>query len=176
VEIITKAHWRGWNSDDEEVAKWARESTDENFRVYGEQLEALRKRLNERNFHFFKSSLHDGRLISFSVGDGLHLELENGKPVTIRDFYRTSVQIRMLNAEFNAVYDLKYQGVSKAVFDFPSDDPLWGKNIDDWGYDELSEVNEKILRHEILFSSGSTVLIEFEKFSFKKKLLKGSRY
>lgn len=120
--------------------------------------------------------MHDARVISFAAGDGLHIDLESGKPASIEDFYRTSAEIRVLSADFDAIYHLKYGNVSKAVFDFPSDDPLWGNNIGDWGYDELSEVNEKILRHEILFSSGGTVLIEFENFTYTRTDYRGCRY
>lgn len=176
MEFITKRHWRGWNSRDEKESDWARKSTDENFKRYAEQLEKLRSRLNERNYRFFRNGLHDARLISFCAGDGLHIDFDEDRKVSINDFYRTSVEVKVLNAEFDAIYHLKYGKVSKSVFDFPSDEPLWGNNIDDWGYDELTEVNERILRHEVLFSSGTTILIEFEKFSFTKTKYNGSRY
>jgi hypothetical protein len=169
MRIITKRHWRGWNSDDPKESDWATTSANENWTAYREQLESLRSRLSKKNFEFFKKGLHDARLISFSVGDGLHLDLSGNNPVKINDFYRTSVEIKVLNAEFDAVYFLKYQKVSKSVFDFPSDEPLWGNHIDDWGYDELSSVDDKVFRHEILFSSGTTVLIEFEKFSVSRR-------
>ncbi|HMS43402.1 MAG TPA: hypothetical protein PKE69_24445 [Pyrinomonadaceae bacterium] len=175
MEIITKKHWLGWNTDDKEVFDWARKSSDENFKIYAERLEKLRPRLKERNYEFFKKGLHDGRLIAFSVGEGLYLDFESNLPLTLRNFSKTSVSMKVINGDFDAVYDLKYERVSKAVFDFPSESPLWGNSIDDWGYDELSEVDEKILKHEVLFSSGTTILIEFEKFSFKKKKYKGSR-
>ena len=176
MEIITKRHWRGWNSDDQREAEWAVRTSDENILRYAQRLEALRPRLKERNYRFFKGGLHDGRLIAFCVGDGLHLDLAKMESVSIRDFYKTTVQIKVLDADFAAVYDLKYQGVSRSVFDFPSEEPLWGNNVDDWGYDELSEVDDRKLRHEILFSSGTTILIEFEKFSFKKTNYDGRRY
>lgn len=175
MEIVTKRHWRGWNSDDEKEAIWAEKSAYENFEIYAERLEKLRPRLKERNYRFFKNGLHDARLISFCVGDGLHLDF-GSSGVSIRDFYKTSVRIRVLSAEFDSIYDLKYGKVSKSVVDFPSDEPLWGNNIDDWGYDELSEVNDKVLRHEVLFSSGATILIEFEKFSYTKTRYGGGRY
>lgn len=176
MRIITKRHWQGWNSEDPKEVDWATKSSEENFRVYEQQLEKLRARLGQRNFGFFKHGLHDARLISFCAGDGLHLDLSKKRSVTIKDFYRTSVEIKVLNAEFDAIYLLKYGKVARSVFDFPSDEPLWGNNIDDWGYDELSEVDEKILRHEVLFSSGTTILIEFEKFAFTKSKYNGSRY
>ncbi len=144
--------------------------------MYAERLEKLRGRLNKRNWEFFRNGLHDSRLVSFSVGDGLHIDFENGPPVNITDFYKTSVRIKVLNADFDFLYELKYGKVSKCIFDFPSDEPLWGENVDDWGYDEISELNEKILRHEVLFSSGATFLIDFERFSYTRAAYKGSRH
>ena len=176
MEIITKKHWRGWNSEDKEFSDWARKSTDENFKIYAERLEKLRPRLKERNYEFFKNGLHDGRIISFSVGEGLYLDLEKNSWLDINDFSETHVQIKVIDAYFEAIYDLKYERVSKVIFDFPSDSPLWGYSIGDWGYDELAEIDEKTLRHEVLFSSGTTILIEFGKFSFRKKKHKGNRY
>jgi hypothetical protein len=177
MRFITKEHWRGWNSsEDKEFSDWADKSARENFKLYDEQLEKLCPRLKRKNYEFFKKGLHDGRVISFSVGEGLHLKLENNPPLTLRDFSKTSVSMKVIDGDFDAVYDLKYERVSKSVFDFPSESPLWGNSIGDWGYDEISEVDEKTLRHEVLFSSGSTILVEFEKFSFKKKRYKGSRY
>lgn len=176
MEIITKEHWLGWNSDDKEVYEWAIKSSDENWKVYAERLEKLRPRLNQRNFEFFKKGLHDGRVLSFSVGEGLFLNFAENPQLDInKDFSITNVQIKVINACFDALYDLKYTTVSKVLFDFPSDTPLWGNSIGNWGYDEISEIDEKNLRHEILFSSGTTILIEFEKFSFKKKKYKGNR-
>jgi hypothetical protein len=40
--------------------------------------------------------------------------------------------------------------------------------IDDWGYAELTSADKNYLRHEILFSSGAIILIEFRKFSHKR--------
>ena len=176
MEFITKRHWLGWNSDDPKESEWALKSTDENFKRYEERLNKLRPRLNERNYRFFKNGMHDSRVISFCVGDGLHIDFAKNRNVSIGDFYRTSVEVKLLNADFDAIYVLKYRKVSKSLFDFPSADPLWGNNIDDWGYDELSEVSETVLRHEVLFSSGTTMLIEFEKFSFTKTKYAGNRY
>ena len=75
MEIITKEHWLGWNSDDEKVRDWVMKSSDENFKVYAKRLEKLRPRLKERNYEFFKNGLHDGRIITFTVGEGLYLDL-----------------------------------------------------------------------------------------------------
>lgn len=124
MEIITKQHRLGWNSDDKEVNDWAIKSSEENFRIYAERLEKLRPQLKERNYEFFKNGLHDGRIISFSVGEGLYLDLEKNPTLDInKDFSKTHVQIKVISADFDAIYNLKYEQISKIVFDFPSDSP-----------------------------------------------------
>ncbi|HEX6279258.1 MAG TPA: hypothetical protein VFZ49_04505 [Pyrinomonadaceae bacterium] len=45
MEIITKRHWLGWNSDDEDEVAWAEKSADEKL-----VQEKLRPRLKERNY------------------------------------------------------------------------------------------------------------------------------
>lgn len=180
MKYITKKHWAGWNSRDKKTSQWAFEDSEKKFKEYAKQLEKLRPKLNKRNFEFFQKGLHDAQLISFSSGDGLDLDLESSKPLSLKSFSgETLVKMKLISKWFDAIYDLKYKKVSKAVFDFPSNEPLFwgiGSDIGDWGYDELSQVDEKIFRHEILFSSGTTILIEFEKFVYKKKAYKGSRY
>lgn len=53
MEIITKKHWLGWNSEDDKVREWAIKSADENSKIYAERLEKLRPYLKERNYEFF---------------------------------------------------------------------------------------------------------------------------
>lgn len=36
------------------------------------------------------------------------------------------------------------------------------RGFDDWGYDEFLPIDEQTLSHEILFASGSTMLIHFK--------------
>jgi hypothetical protein len=79
----------------------------------------------------------------------------------------------------DVLYTLNYQGIRRVVFDFPSDDPLFfaeGDNLGDWGYDEVSAPNSSYLRHEVLFSTGNSIIIEFKKFSYSKEACEGSRY
>ncbi len=179
MKFIRKEHWAGWNSDDEEEYKWATEDSDKKLKEYAKHLEKLKPKLSKRNFEFFQKGLHDAQLISFTVGDGLHLDLENNEKINVNSFDRTLVEMKLISKWFDAIYDLKYKKVSKAVFDFPSEKPLFwgiGGDIGDWGHDELTQIDEKIFRHEILFSSGTMILVEFEKFVYRKKAYKGNRY
>jgi len=39
--------------------------------------------------------------------------------------------------------------------------------IDDWLLDELTAADDKFLRHEVLFSSGTTLLVELMEVSIR---------
>jgi hypothetical protein len=45
--------------------------------------------------------------------------------------------------------------------------------IDDWMADGLTPVSQITLRHEILFSSGATLLVEFESIAVDTKPIEG---
>jgi len=65
-------------------------------------------------------------------------------------------------------YHLRYSSVRRVCFDFPSDRPLFHSEaggLDDWGYDEITAADRQFLRHEVIFSSGAELLIEFTKLS-----------
>jgi hypothetical protein len=46
--------------------------------------------------------------------------------------------------------------------------PWPGNGFEDWGYHELNDAGDGFLRHEILFSSGAVVLIEFRAVSVER--------
>ena len=48
--------------------------------------------------------------------------------------------------------------------------PTGSDDFHHWGYDELSLRGSGIFRHEILFASGATILIDFQQFSCQKLL------
>ena len=172
MKYFTKEMWRGWNSSDQAERQRAREQSDRNWQEYGQELKKLESRLGVEAYEFFKTAeRHDGRLIAFTVGDAINHDVHDSAKFDI-NAHDTAVEIKLLSPYLNTLYTLNYSGVRKVVFDYPSDDPLFhydGRQISDWGYDEVTAVDEKFLRHEVLFSSGTTILIEFTNFSFKQE-------
>ena len=179
MKHFTKDLWLAWNNQGPIDPKKAIEIGKQAFDNYRHELKQLRPRLGSRTYKFFSTeSLHDGRVLSFVVGDGIDHEVGGLKPFDI-NARQTAVRIKVFGSEMDVLYTLSYKGIRRVVFDFPSDDPLFydeGDNIGDWGYDEVSASNEKYLRHEVLFSSGTSVVIEFKKFSYSKETCEGSRY
>ena len=104
-------------------------------------------------------------MITFTVGDAINHDVQ--------------VEIKLLGAQLDVLYTLNYKGVKRVIFDYPTDAPLFyreGDHIGDWGYDEVTAVDENYLRHEVLFSTGTTILIEFKRFSYEREACEVTRY
>ena len=176
MKYFTKDLWRGWNNQGPIDDKRAAEIGNEAFNNYRHELEQLRPRLGPQAYEFFTTeNLHDGRVLSFTVGDGIDHEVGGVKPFDI-NARQTAVKIQVFGSEMDVLYTLSYEGIRRVVFDFPSDEPLFyqeGGNIGDWGYDEVSAPDAKYFRHEVLFSSGTSIVIEFKTFSYWKEPCKG---
>jgi len=89
------------------------------------------------------------------------------------------VEIKVLGSQLDVEYTLKYSKLRRVQFDYPSETPLFheeGEHIGDWGYDELTAIDDNYLRHEVLFASGTTILIDFKDFSYEREPCEGSRY
>jgi hypothetical protein len=173
MKYFTKELWGAQSS--QAWTQWAK-----NSKAYYAQLTKLRPRLTKSAWHFFsKVSLHDGTLLLFLTGD--HIS-ENPKSLKSRTWHwivnkrQPIVQLQVLHENLRTIYHLEYRELRKVVFDHPTLAPLdlRYKNppIVDWGYAELTSANKESLRHEILFSSGASILIEFRRFSYKKVSVK----
>ena len=179
MKYFTKELWLGYNSRDDPTNRTAIEEGERNYREYMRQLEELQLRLSKNTQRFFTTeNLHDGRLLAFTAGDGIDFNIHGSEKYDI-NARNTSVQMKVLGLNLDALYTLKYTNVKRIVFDYPTDEPLFhreGWHIGDWGYDELTAADENYLRHEVLFASGTTILIEFKDFSYEKEQCEGTRY
>lgn len=179
MKYFTKELWLGYNSRNDATNRTAIEQGERNLREYLRQLEELRPRLSENTYRFFTTeNLHDGRLLAFIAGDGIAFNIHGSEKFDI-NARNTSVQVKALAANLDMLFTLEYTKVNRVVFDYPTDEPLFhseGWQIGDWGYDELTAADDKYLRHEVLFASGTNILIEFKDFSYTKEECEGTRY
>jgi len=177
MRYFTKELWLGYN-DRGPLHKTAIEQGRRNTQEYIEQLDRLRPRLSKPTYHFFKNeNLHDGRLLAFIAGDAPEHEVHGRKRFDI-NARKTSVMMKVLGQDLDVLYTLKYTKVKKVVFEFPSEEPLFydeGDHIGDWGYDELTAADDLYLRHEVLFASGTIILVEFKHFTYNKEACEGTR-
>jgi hypothetical protein len=179
MKYKTRELWVRINSHSNTEYRGASDQWDKNIQDYWMQLEQLKPRLNDQANGFFTTEdLHDGRLLAFTVGDDIDFANTNAKKFSIND-HNTAVRLTVLGENLDVLFTLHYSKVKRVVFDYPTDDPLFhdeGNHIGDWGYDELTAAGGDYLRHEILFSSGTTIIIEFEQFSYEKEIIEGTRY
>lgn len=179
MKYFTKDLWLGANTQNESRYREASEQWNASFRDYQAQLKTLEYRLDEAAYRFFiEENLHDGRVLSFTVGDAIHHDTRGSVLFDI-NLHNPTVEIRALGSQLDVRYILMYSKLRRVQFDYPSENPLFfreGEHIGDWGYDELTAADNDYLRHEVLFASGSTILIEFKDFSYEREPCKGSRY
>jgi hypothetical protein len=151
------------------------------FTAYARQLESLRDRLRPDVFAFFQNAdVHDGALMHLRLVDSDPLAPEpvacdvdasdcgmDGGERRWEGPYRLTVELAVAEASATE-WTLRYSGIRRILVDFPSEAPLFfapGDGFEDWGYHELSDAGDAFLQHEVLFSSGATVLVEFRDLS-----------
>jgi hypothetical protein len=170
MEYFTKQMWLG-------AQRISKDGVDEwqiAFSRYSNDLAKLKPKLSEENFKFFESAdVHDGELLSFLIIDG-------SRPAPLdsptrswhcEDEFPIYADLAVLDAYDNFVWHLHYGEVGRVITNYPSEEPLFpmrGAGFGDWGYHELRDAGEGFLTHEILFSSGATLLISFKTIAIKK--------
>jgi hypothetical protein len=69
-------------------------------------------------------------------------------------------------------YRLEYKNIDRIELNYPGKMKLFPSgmfsNLGDWGYDELTSVANGLFRHEILFSSGASIIIDFRQASVRR--------
>lgn len=121
---------------------------------YREQLEQLKPRLPDAWPFFEAVSLHDGTLLALRVGDDIDKRFPTYSTLVVNKRC-VSVELEVLNHE-----ETRYADRATSP-------------IDDWMFDELTSVNDLVLRHEVQFGSGATLLIDFEKIDVRSAAIEG---
>jgi len=154
---------------DEYNTKW-----EQVFQEYSHQLAVLRSRLSDEAFAFFdEADVHDGELLELRIIDGSRpapLSAPARSWETSMN-YPVRVELSVLDAMDQFVSHLSYSALRRVVVDFPGEEALFyqpGEGFGDWGYHELTDAGNTFLRHEILFSSGSILAVEFKNVAVTK--------
>jgi hypothetical protein len=182
MKYFTREQHDGYNSNDRHTAAATAEQFKLSCELYRRQLDELKSRLNEDSWVFFDSvSLHDGTLLAVRIGDDIDKRFPDYKTRLVNR-RRLSVEVEALNYDETRLYTLRYEGLHRVQLDFPSSEPWYarfsdrGSNpMDDWIADELTAVDEQVLRHEVLFSSGATLLLDFEHVSVGTSKVEGRK-
>jgi len=164
MKYFTREIWAGWQGGEKELGRamrdWKRNRT-----RYQISLRKLAPRLGRHGKFFTDHSLHDGRLVAFTISD-CNLK-RNPKRVKSETVVRIDV---LAWNEKKLIYELSYRGIQEIVVRtkndlFPLDVSLFG----DWGYDEVLPVGRNYFQHNILFQTGTEMSVTFREFAFRVK-------
>ena len=72
---------------------------------------------------------------------------------------KSDPSVEIIISEFGNSFLITYKDVSRFRTSYEKGN--WA-GFDDWGYDEFLPVDNKYLTHEILFASGSSILLQFK--------------
>jgi len=170
--------WLDFNSRSEKIRNAADRTWKKNFQRYRQSLKRVLPGLNAEARRFFQEAqlLHDGTLNRMEVGDQIN---RVAGPRQTTDWDRRNAQVRLfvLPRIGNYIYELNYKSVSDVRLEFPGKSSLFPAgafpNFGDWGYDELSRVRDGVFLHDILFSSGASICIQFRDLAVRRKRMKG---
>src|SRR5208282_183549 len=157
------------------------------FKQHRKRLEKILPGLRPTARRFFRDALvlHDGTLTRMEVGDRIddveggvtRRDFVNGRKLRVRLFVLADVRRRRIAG--NCWYVLESKKVERIDLNFPGHLELFpvgfDRNFGDWGYDELTCPEKNLFRHEILFASGATIIIDFRDFSFRRKPSRGHK-
>ena len=182
MKYLKSLEQRDWDKIDTKVV-------DREYKVYRTQLARLKPRLSGTTWKYFwegfgPAGIHDARLIALSVGDGLNtLPRHLGAPNKIR------IKADFLNQNRKYRFTFSYSNIERFSFDFDAtlgrylidlsndryfhdaDHYLRCNHLSDVMGDELTPVDSKCLRHEVVFRSGAHIVVQAARISFHKKLL-----
>ena len=165
MKYFTKKLWRDspTGADPGPAAAWNKAR-----RAYWKQLDALRPRFAPEIFAFFeRADVHEGELLHMDVVDGsraVAFDPATG-PDIITGAHPVRVELALLDVYARFLWTLRYASVRRVVLDFPSNAPLHAPPEDGFGalgFHELTDCGDDFFRHETVFASGATLLVEFK--------------
>jgi hypothetical protein len=175
MKYFTPQMWLGFNGPH---SKAALGTWDRKFDAYQTNLKPILSKLNSTARRFFHNALvlHDGTLTRMEVGDRIN-DADGKTTRTIANRRQLVVRLFVLSDKVDQhCYTLEYRNVDKIELNYPGKMKLFPigmfSNLGDWGYDELTSVSNGLLRHEILFSSGATIIVDFRDVSVRRKRAK----
>ncbi len=171
MRYFTKKIWLGMSK--KESAYWDNKWK-ENINKYTEYINKISSRIPKRFYTMYKKEHLNGDNL-------IDLKIENkGKKYFQKETNEIHLLIKKNELEITInllcpskfIYTLKYGKVKGYTLKYPSDNPVpfaEGDGIGSWGYDELELLKDGYLKHEIMFHSGTIIIIVFKIFGYTKK-------
>lgn len=171
MKYFTRELWEGFQNP--EAFDQCDKIWTENSKKYTEQLDSLESMFSKDTFHFIrKESIHDGNLVSFEIINANELNRVKSNTYKIKRQIREPISVVIKVLSEGILYELSYSLVKNLNVKFLGESDLFQpyfRDFGDWGYDEVTSIDDNVLCHEILFSSGAEIHIEFEKMKVKRK-------
>lgn len=171
MKYFTRELWEGFQ--DTETMEQSSKIWTENSKKYSEQLDSLQNRFSKDTFHFIKEeSIHDGNLVSFEIINSNELNRVRSKSYKLKRRIREPISVVIKVLSEGILYELSYSSVKNLNVKFSGESDLFQpyfRDFGDWGYDEVTSIDDKVLCHDILFSSGAEMHIEFDKMKVRRK-------
>ncbi len=140
---------------------------------YQRELEGLKPRVSRAAWDLFRhgfaeKGLHDARLLSLRVGDGLNYLPDGVTPFRLNR-QRTTTIVELLNYEQSFHYVFELRRVRRVSTDLFVEEGSFSNNLGDLYIYELVAIDEKLLQLGFLFASGATIAIQFERLVFRRR-------
>lgn len=162
MRYLTDELWTKINSECKEEREKAGLQWDKNAEEYFKIFKNIEKLLPKKFIKIYKQhSFHDYNLKKIEVIHG-------------KQGYIDPVAVSIFVEEGGEVWNITYKKIKKISINYEQQPDVFGRKkrtyegFDTYGYDEFFQVDEKTLSHEILFASGATILVHFEKISVNK--------
>lgn len=170
--IATVNEWNKPTARELRLAQKRFQAAREKYRV---ELESLKPRLSKAGWDFFKygrdeHGLHDARLLSFKIGDGLNYTPDGSSPFRL-SYQHTSAVMEFLNYEqsFHYTFDLRrVREVRTELFAYAD----FSNSLGDLYLLELTETDDRQLQLGFLFASGATIVVQFKRLVFRRRGIK----
>ncbi len=142
---------------------------------YHTQLEELKPRLSKPAWKFFRygfaeTGLHDGRLLSLSVGDGLNYAADGTSPFRINR-QRALARVEFLNYGQVYCHVFELQGLRSASMDLCVEEDSMAQSIGDLLTYELMAVDGEYLGLGFLFTTGGEIAFKFRRLVYRRRRL-----
>lgn len=152
MKYLTNELWSKSNSESQKERDEAHFQWENNSKAYYEIFETIKNRLSIK---FLKTYFGNHGFHDFQIKDIVLTHKEYGlkNPISVDIYITDSVDTFKITYKYIKKFNVNYEEVEG-----------WGdrRGFDDWGYDEFLPIDEQTLSHEILFASGSTILIHFK--------------
>lgn len=153
MRYFTDELWSKLNSDSQKERDEAFFEWDKNNKAYSEIFDLVKFRLSQKFLRMYLGNhgFHDFQIKNIVL---THKEYGFKNPISLEIYVTDSVN----------TFKITYKCIKKFYVNYEEIEEDWSarRGFDTWGYDEFIPVDEQTLSHEILFASGSTILIHFK--------------